>query len=423
MSLENASGGDRTAGLLLMAAAALALIVANSPAATLYEGLLHFYVGPLTIHYWIADALMAVFFLLVGLEVKREWYDGQLATPAARRLPMLAAAAGMAAPALVYLLVTGSDPALYRGWAIPAATDIAFALGLLALIGSRAPASIKLMLVTIAIIDDIGAVAIIAFFYTDGLNAGALAASLAIVAVMAGMNMFGIRRLSPYLLGFALLWVAIFQSGVHATISGILAALTVPLGRHEAHSPLKRLEHAIHPWVMFGIVPLFGFVSAGVSLGGGNDMFAPLPMGIALGLVIGKQAGVFGAIWLADKTGLAPKPPQLRWLHVYGAALLCGVGFTMSLFIGPLAFNDPSLVDAAKIGTLLGSTVSGLLGFAVLSLSRPLSATAEDHDEACEIFGKDFPTDPRVCELSPPLTGNELQSDTGSAPVATRPPV
>ena len=397
MTAAPANNSERNAGLLLMAAAALALLIANSPLAEGYHGLLHAYVGPLTVHYWIADALMAVFFLLVGLEVKREWYDGQLATPEARRLPMIAAAAGMAVPALVYKVATGFDPALSSGWAIPAATDIAFALGVLALIGNRVPASIKLLLVTIAIIDDIGAVAIIALFYTADLNVTALGASALIVTLMAAMNMFGIRRLWPYLLAAAALWLAVFQSGVHATIAGVLAALTIPLGKGEARSPLKMLEHKIHPWVMFGIVPLFGFASAGVTFPGADAILDPLPIGIALGLFVGKQVGVFGAIWLADRTGIAPKPAVLGWNHIYGAALLCGIGFTMSLFIGALAFSEPLLVDEAKIGTLAGSLTSGLLGYAVLMWGKPIPTTEKDVEEAEEIFGEDADKDPTVC--------------------------
>jgi len=397
MSAANASAGERNAGLLLMAAAALALLLANSPWANAYHDLLHAPVGPLSLHYWIADALMALFFLLVGLEVKREWYDGQLASAEARRVPMIAAAAGMAVPALVYKVTTGFDPALSSGWAIPAATDIAFALGVLALIGPRAPASIKVLLVTIAIIDDIGAVAIIALFYTADLNVTALAASAVILAGMGALNMFGVRRLWPYLLAFPLLWFAVFQSGIHATIAGVLAALTIPLGKGEPRSPLKLLEHRIHPWVMFGIVPVFGFASAGVTIASLSELVEPLPVGVALGLFLGKQAGVFGAVWLAHVSGLARKPEHLRWLHIYGAALLCGIGFTMSLFIGELAFADQVLVDEAKIGTLAGSLLAGLIGYAVLVLTSPIAETELEREEAEEVFGEDADEDPTVC--------------------------
>jgi NhaA family Na+:H+ antiporter len=380
-----------------MGAAALALVIANSPLGPAYHALLETYVGPLTVSYWIADALMALFFLLVGLEVKREWYDGQLATREARQLPMIAAVFGMAVPALVYKIVTGFDPVLSPGWAIPAATDIAFALGLLALLGPRVPASIKVLLVTIAIIDDIGAVVIIAIFYTSEINMVALAASALLVGAMATLNMFGVRRLWPYLLIFPFLWVAVFQSGIHATIAGVVAALTIPLGRGEPVSPLKMLEHKLHPLVMFGIVPLFGLAKAGVTIHGFDEILSPLPLGIAAGLFIGKQIGVFGAIWAAHQTGLARKPDVLRWTHVYGAALLCGVGFTMSLFIGELAFNDRLLIDEAKIGTLLGSLLSGIIGYAVLAITKPIGETARDRDEAAEIFGEDADKDPTVC--------------------------
>ncbi|HZH06963.1 MAG TPA: Na+/H+ antiporter NhaA, partial [Lautropia sp.] len=296
--------------------------------------------------------------------------------------------------------------ALSSGWAIPAATDIAFALGLLALLGPRVPASIKVLLVTIAIIDDIGAVAIIAVFYTAQINMAALAVSALLVGVMATLSMFGVRRLWPYLSLFPFLWLAVFQSGIHATIAGVVAALTIPLGRGEAVSPLKKLEHQLHPLVMFGIVPLFGLASAGVTIGGLDQLLDPLPMGIAAGLFIGKQLGVFGAIWAADRIGLARKPEVLRWTHIYGAALLCGVGFTMSLFIGELAFTERLLIDEAKIGTLLGSLLSGIFGYVVLAVAKPIGESQRDRDEASEIFGEDAEEDPAVCNdpYSPPLS-------------------
>ncbi len=388
---------ERLAGLVLIAAATLALIAANSGLSHAYHEFLETRFGPpmprlgvLDVHHWVADGLMAIFFLLVGLEVKREWYDGRLSTPAERRLPFLAAAAGMAVPALLYLMVIGFDPALIRGWAIPSATDIAFAVGVLALLGARANPTIKLLLVTIAIMDDVGAVMIIALVYTASLNGAAIGAALVIVAAMAWLNLCGVRRLWPYMLGFALLWLAMLASGIHATIAGVLAALTIPLGRGEPFSPLKRLEHHIHPWVMFGVMPLFGFASAGVEVTSVGDMLEPLPLAIIAGLFVGKQIGVFGAIWLADRTGLAPRPAYTRWLELYGASLLCGIGFTMSLFISALAFPDaPAAVEAAKIGILVGSLLSAVLGFGILWLATPVAISEEDREEAIEIFGED----------------------------------
>jgi NhaA family Na+:H+ antiporter len=321
--------------------------------------------------------------------VKREWFEGLLASPAARRLPIVAAIAGMAVPALVYLVVVEFHPELVRGWAIPAATDIAFAIGVLALLGSRAPPSLKLLLVSIAIIDDIGAVAIIAVAYTAKLNLLALGAAALITSAMAAMAWLGVRRLWPFLVGFAALWLAMHASGVHATISGVIAALTIPLGRGEAQSPLKTLEHTVHPWVMLGIVPLFGFASAGVALVGGA-LFDPLPLAILLGLFVGKQAGVFGAIWLAAHLQLAPRPSGASWPQIYGTALLCGIGFTMSLFIGALAFpDDATRIDAAKVGTLAGSLLAAMGGWAVLRWSRPTRSSKEDREDAEEIFAAD----------------------------------
>lgn len=388
---------EKYAGLLLIAAAALALVAANSAVAETYHDLLNTRAGPamprfgtLSAHHWVADGLMAIFFLLVGLEVKREWYHGRLATRAQRRLPILAAASGMAVPAAFYLLAIGFDPALTRGWAIPSATDIAFAIGILALLGDRANPTIKLLLVTIAIVDDIGAVMIIAVVYTASLDGVAIATALVILFAMGGLNLFRVRSLWPYMFGFVLLWVAMLASGIHATIAGVLAALAVPLGDSERTSPVKRLEHAIHPWVMFGIVPLFGFVSAGVEIRGFEDLFRPVPFAIAAGLFAGKQIGVFGAIWLADRTGVAPRPDHARWLELYGASLLCGVGFTMSLFIAALAFpQSPDAAESAKLGILAGSLLSAVAGYCVLRIATPVSFSPEDRSEAFEIFGED----------------------------------
>ncbi|WP_343344319.1 Na+/H+ antiporter NhaA [Sphingomicrobium sp. XHP0239] len=397
---------EKRAGLALIGAALLALIAANSPLAEAYESLLEFKFGPswprfgvFSVEYWVVDGLMAIFFLLVGLEVKREWFEGRLADSQARRLPIIAAIGGMAIPALVYSVVVGFDPDRISGWAIPAATDIAFAIGVLAILGRYAPASIKLLLVTIAIVDDIGAVLIIALFYTAELNTYALGGALAVVAVMSTMALYGVRRLLWYLIGFAILWYLVLASGVHATIAGVLAALTIPLGTGEKKSPLRQLEHDIHPWVMFGVVPIFGFVAAGVELPGSiGALFQPLPLGIMLGLFVGKQIGVFGAIWAACKFGLAKRPRGTRWTQIYGAACLCGIGFTMSLFIGALAFPDrPDLVDAAKIGTLAGSLLSALVGYAVLRFTPPTASRAEDVDRADDIFvADDTPDDDPV---------------------------
>ena len=397
---EDQAREERNAGLLLIAAALAAMIAANSPWAGQWHhlierplGLILPRVGELTPHLFVADGLMAIFFLLVGLEVKREWYEGRLSTSAERRLPIIAAAAGMAVPALIYVAVVGGDPALVHGWAIPAATDIAFAIGVLAILGRHAPPSIKLLLVTIAIVDDIGAVLIIALFYTSDLNIPALAGALAVAVAMTTLGRFGVRRLWPFIAGFAVMWVLMLSSGVHATIAGVLAALTIPLGGVEGPSPLKRLEHFIHPWVMFGVVPIFGLVSAGVHLSGGFSLLAdPIPLAILLGLFVGKQLGIFGAIALAVRSGFAARPEGAGWKQLYGAAILCGIGFTMSLFIGALAFpGDAARIDEAKLGTLAGSLLSAITGYLVLRFARTVEPDADDVEEAGEIFAADQP--------------------------------
>ncbi|MCW2241841.1 Na+/H+ antiporter NhaA [Azospirillum canadense] len=365
---------EASGGLLLMAAAALALVVANSPLAPLYFSALHAPVAGLAVLHWINDGLMAMFFLLVGLEIKREMLDGQLASWPRRALPGLAAAGGMLAPAVIYAAVNASDPVGLRGWAIPAATDIAFALGIISLIGPRVPASLKVFLAALAILDDLGAVVIIALFYTADLSLGALGLAGAALLVLVALNRFGVTRLWPYLTVGGALWACVLASGVHATLAGVALALTVPLyptpGRHdELTSPLHRLEHAINPWVAFGIVPIFGFANAGVSFTGldPSALVGPVPLGIALGLFVGKQCGVFAASWLAIRSGLADLPAGASWLQLYGVALLCGIGFTMSLFIGALAFpTAPELADAVKVGVLGGSLLSALAGWLVL---------------------------------------------------------
>jgi NhaA family Na+:H+ antiporter len=367
--LESEAAG----GILLMAAAVLAMLAANSAWAPDYFYWLHAKAGPLSVQHWINDALMAVFFLLVGLEIKREFVDGHLSNWADRRLPIIAATAGMIVPALVYLAVTRGDPALARGWAIPAATDIAFAIGVLALLGSRAPTSLKLFLTTVAIVDDMGAVAIIALAYTDAIDGAALLAAIVIMATMFALNRAGVAKLRWYLVLASLLWVAVLLSGVHATIAGVLAALTIPLkatpGAPDAEtSTLHRLEHMLQKPVAWGIVPLFGFANAGVSLTGvgAGALLAPLPLGIALGLFAGKQLGIFASVWLAVKFRLAEQPAHASWPQIYGVSLLCGIGFTMSLFIGGLAFSDPALGDEVKLGVLMGSVVAAISGYALL---------------------------------------------------------
>ncbi|MEO6247987.1 MAG: Na+/H+ antiporter NhaA [Sphingomicrobium sp.] len=299
---------------MLIASALIALVIANSPLSMTWHGLIDTAFGPvmprlgkLSLHGWIADGAMAIFFLLVGLEVKREWIEGRLKRPADRRLPIVAAALGMIVPALVFLAVTWPAPDLRSGWAIPAATDIAFAVGILALLGPRALPSLKLLLVTIAIVDDIGAVVVIAIGYTHNLDVAALGIALAIFAGMAGMSLFGVRRLAPYLIGFVLMWLAMLASGVHPTVAGVLAAPTIPIRDAAGKSPLRRLEHAIHPWVMFGVVPLFGLVSAGVALTGLTALPPNLSLAVAIGLFVGKQVGIGGAIWVAIRSGLEPR--------------------------------------------------------------------------------------------------------------------
>jgi Na+:H+ antiporter, NhaA family len=361
---------EAAGGLLLMAAAALAMGIANSPLAPEYFAMLNQKIGPLSTLHWINDGLMALFFLLVGLEIKREFVDGHLSTWADRRLPIIAAAAGMIVPALVYLAVTNDNLSLARGWAIPAATDIAFAIGVLALLGSRAPASLKLFLTTVAIVDDMGAVAIIAIAYTSAIKGYALLAALIILGAMFAANRAGVTRIRWYLVGFALLWLAVLLSGVHATIAGVLAALVVPVRITKAapdaeDSTLHRLERFLHKPVAWLIIPLFGFANAGVTLGGSSAL-ATLPVAIALGLFLGKQIGIFSSVWIAVKLKIAAKPAEASWMQIYGVSLLCGIGFTMSLFIGGLAFPGAAEADGVKIGVLMGSLLSALAGYAVL---------------------------------------------------------
>lgn len=373
--LDNASSG----GIVLMFSAALALVVANSPLGTIYADTLHAYVGGLSVLHWINDGLMAVFFLMVGLEIKREVVDGQLSTWSRRILPGSAALGGMIGPALVFLAFNMGDGGHPNGWAIPAATDIAFALGVLSLLGSRVPMSLKVFLTALAIIDDLGAVVIIALFYTSSIDAMALAGAAAVVVALVALNRFGVRNLVPYLVLGAILWFLVLQSGVHATLAGVILALTIPLKKSPTQpdnmaSPLHKLEHAIQPWVTFLIIPIFGFANAGVSFAGMSigQLADPVPLGIAAGLFIGKQVGVFAASVLVIRAGWAELPMYASWRQLYGVALLCGIGFTMSLFIGLLAFPDSQLLqDELKLGVLLGSVLSATAGAILLGFSKP----------------------------------------------------
>lgn len=370
-------------GLLLLAATILALVTANSSASQSYFDALQI---PLTVGLapmaltkpvllWINDALMAIFFLVVGLEIKREAYQGALSRVKSALLPVIAAAGGMLVPALIYSAINWGDSAALRGWAIPSATDIAFVVGVLAMLGSRIPNGLKAFLLALAIIDDLGAIVIIALFYTSQVSVGALAlAAIGLVALLA-LNRGGIKRIWPYLLTGVFVWVCVLKSGVHPTLAGVATALAIPLrgAGDDTRSPLRDLEHALQPWVSFAIVPIFAFANAGVSLQGVtfNSLLMPIPLGIALGLFIGKMIGVFGFSKVAIASGLGEMPRGTSNAQLFGAAVLAGIGFTMSLFIGNLAFPDPALGDELRIGVLSGSIVSAIVGFAILRVAKP----------------------------------------------------
>ncbi len=358
---------EPAAAIVLLTMAMLAIVVANSPLQSVYQDALGTYIFGISVHHWINDALMAIFFLMVGLEIKREAMVGALSTWRLRVLPGIAALGGMAIPALIFVLVNRGESAHLDGWAIPAATDIAFALGVLALLGSRVPASIRVLLVGIAIIDDLLAILVIALFYSDSMAMEWLGVAALITAALFLLNRRGVHSLVPYLILGVILWYAVYESGLHATLAGVIVALAIPTSgaTPEQASPLDTLEHRIVMWVNFGIVPLFGFANAGISFSGlGSDAFlGTLPIGIALGLFLGKQIGIFGTIWLLVKSGMALMPVRTTWSQIYAMAILCGIGFTMSLFIGGLAFaSSEELLDATKIGVIGGSLVSALVG-------------------------------------------------------------
>lgn len=364
---------ESASGKLLMAAALLAVVAANSAAADAYESLKALMIGPKPLILWVNDALMAIFFLLVGLEIKREFKDGQFADRRNALLPLIAALGGMICPALIYSAINWGDAAALRGWAIASATDIAFALGVLVLLGSRVPPGLKVLLTAIAVLDDLGAIIIIALFYAEGLAVNALFAAALIFGLMLFLNLRGWASLPILLPLGALLWLAILKSGVHPTIAGVLTGLLVPMENRRGVPVLSRMEHALHPWVAFGIMPLFAFLNAGLSLAGlqPSALLGAVPLGISLGLLLGKTAGIFGSIMLAVRARLAPLPDRCDARHILGMAMLSGIGFTMSLFIGGLAFADEATQNLVRLGVLCGSVASALLGLLWLKGSLP----------------------------------------------------
>lgn len=377
---------EASGGILLMVAALLALFVANSPALEVYQSVLasKFTIGfegfklSKALILWINDFLMALFFLLVGLEVKREIVEGELSSLSQAQLPVVAAIGGMAVPALIYIMFNQADPIALRGWAIPAATDIAFALGVLALLKSRAPLFLKVLLTAIAIIDDLGAIVVIALFYTAELNMAAMGGAAVVLLCLLALNLSGTRAITPYLLLGLILWVFVLKSGVHATLAGVATAMAIPLARvgGEYEPPLLRLEHGLAPWVAFCILPIFAFANAGVPLNGVDmaTLTKGVSLGIIAGLVVGKLVGVFGVTWLMITLGLTSKPKDVNWIHILAVSALCGIGFTMSLFIGSLAFDEAAMFDQVRVGVLVGSTISALLGVALLLSTPPKEA-------------------------------------------------
>ena len=374
---------EAAGGVVLVAAAAAALVISNSPLDWLYARLLDTPVGvragPLALEkpllLWINDGLMAVFFFLVGLEIKRELLRGELSTFGQAALPVVAAVGGIVAPALIYVAINAGNAVALRGWAIPSATDIAFAVGVLALLGPRIPSSLKIFLLALAILDDLGAILIIALFYTAGLHWVSLLLAGMGAAVLLALNRRGVTRLAPYLLTGIFIWVCVLKSGVHATLAGVVVAIAIPMSATAAGEPtlLEQLEESLHPWVAFAILPLFAFANAGVSLQGLSlaKLIEPVPLGIALGLLIGKPVGIFCASWIAVVAGLAPRPEGASWAQLLGVGMLGGIGFTMSLFIGMLAFTDPAHAAPLRLGVLSGSLLSALAGFLVLRFSAP----------------------------------------------------
>ena len=370
---------EASSGISLGIATLLALILANSSWQTYYQTFLNFNVsiGP-SIHFsflhFINDGLMTVFFFLVSLEIKRELVQGELNTLTKALLPTLAAIGGMIIPALFYLIINHGHPQLISGWAIPMATDIAFSLGVLSLLGKHIPVALKIFLMALAIIDDLGSIIVIAFFYTQQIGWLYLILSLLTFIGLLSFNYFKIQRFLPYCVLGITLWIFIFNSGIHATIAGVLFGLTIPLNSSNKNfnSLLHHLIRQLHPWIAFGILPLFAFANAGLSFSNIklSTFIHPLPLGIIVGLFLGKQLGIFGTSWLAVKTKLAKLPYQVNWWHIYGTALICGIGFTMSLFIASLAFGDNELTTLVRLGVFTGSVLSGIAGYSILSLAQ-----------------------------------------------------
>ncbi|CAK4068149.1 Na+/H+ antiporter NhaA [Vibrio sp. 16] len=379
---------ESAGGILLVITAAIAMTIANSPLGDLYQSTLHTYVLGMSVSHWINDGLMAVFFLLIGLEVKRELLEGALKSKETAIFPAIAAVGGMLAPALVYVLFNSGDPEAIQGWAIPAATDIAFALGIMALLGKRVPVSLKVFLLALAIIDDLGVVVIIALFYTSDLSTTALAIGFAMTALLFFLNSKHVTKLTPYMIVGFILWVAVLKSGVHATLAGVVIGFAIPLkGDNGSYSPLKHMEHALHPYVAFAILPIFAFANAGISLEGVSlsSLGTALPLGIALGLLVGKPLGIFSFSWAAVKLGVAKLPEGINFKHIFAVSVLCGIGFTMSIFISSLAFGQANVQfdTFARLGILMGSTVSAVLGYVLLRLSLPVAkaSTANNANE------------------------------------------
>ncbi|MFV0574516.1 MAG: Na+/H+ antiporter NhaA [Vibrio sp.] len=372
---------ESASGIILVIAAILAMLVANSSFGDTYYHLLHLDVLGMSSSHWINDGLMAIFFMLIGLEVKRELLEGALRSKETAIFPAIAAVGGMLAPALVYLVFNATDPIAAGGWAIPAATDIAFALGIMALLGPRVPVSLKVFLLALAIIDDLGVVVIIALFYSSDLSHLALLIGFIATAVLFFLNMKDVTKRRWYLLVGFILWVSVLKSGVHATLAGVLIGFAIPLdGKDGEKSPLKSMEHALHPYVSFIILPIFAFANAGISLKGVSfdGLFSTVPLGIALGLLIGKPLGVFSFSWLSVKMGVAKLPEGINFKHIFAVSILCGIGFTMSIFISSLAFTnvDAAFDTYARLGILLGSTTAAILGYIALHTVLPKKAQA-----------------------------------------------